>query len=346
MRALVLCGGKGLRLSPFSNYLGKPLIPVLNRPLVGYTLGRLARAGITDVAINHMGDDADLRAALGDGSAFGVKITYLREHFQHGTGGALHLLGDLWNDHTSLVVTVADMVSTIDLPAMVSFHQAHGETVTFGAYRHNWAIEEWEGDVLLTAPEDQSSVEEFQFRPGPLTTSRVVTTGTWVLERRVLEAVPRPGPDFAHADNVDLNRDVFRHLTIHGHRMRAFVSDHRFFDFGDPISFVQGSVAALHGEFGSMRASEDAAQPERIHASARISPTAFVDEDTVVGADVVVGDRAQVRGCVLLPGARVPEGAVISAAVMADETLTRDATRRMYADRSAVALDTVPAPGS
>ncbi len=333
VRALVLCGGRGERLLPFSGYLGKPLVPLVNRPLVAYTIERLARAGITDVAVNHSGDGGDLKRALGDGSSLGVKLTYLAEAFQYGTGGALHLLGDLWNDETSLVVTVADMVSTIDLRALLDFHHDHGDAVTFGAYRHGWAIEEWEGDVLLTSEEDETCVAEFQFRPGARTTSRVVTTGTWVLERRVLDAVPYPRPDFSAADNVDLNRDVFRHLTRHGHVMRAFVADHRFMDFGDPVSFVEGSVAALRGELGQLDGPHVGA-PGRIHGTATIAPSALVDDYTVVGAEVTIGEEAQVRGCVLLPGARVPDGAVLSAGVIADARRTPDAIRRMYSTAS------------
>jgi N-acetyl-alpha-D-muramate 1-phosphate uridylyltransferase len=141
VRAMVLAAGRGERLRPLTNRMPKPLVPVGGRPLIGWHLAALARAGVRDVVINLSWLGEQLRAALGDGRDFGVRITYSEEGpVPLETGGgifrALPLLGpepflvvngDIFTDidFAQLKVASADLGQLVLIPNPA--HHARGD---------------------------------------------------------------------------------------------------------------------------------------------------------------------------------------------------------------------------
>ena len=89
MKAMILAAGFGRRLAPLTDHTPKPLLPVRGKPLIEYHLESLARAGITDIVINHAWLGEQLESALGDGSEFGVAISWSREDSPLETGGGI-----------------------------------------------------------------------------------------------------------------------------------------------------------------------------------------------------------------------------------------------------------------
>jgi NDP-sugar pyrophosphorylase family protein len=129
MRAMILAAGKGTRLWPLTDSTPKPLIDVTGRPMIAFAIELLRRAGVHEVVINlhHLGDK--IRAALGDGSAYGVRITYSVEDPILDTGGAIEAAREFLCGGT-FVVANADVVIDADLRHVVEFHRRHGATVT------------------------------------------------------------------------------------------------------------------------------------------------------------------------------------------------------------------------
>ena len=88
MQGLILAGGKGTRLRPLTVYTPKPIVPVLNRPFLLYQIDILAKAGITEIVLSLSYQPDKIEDLLGDGSDFGVKLSYVTEPSPMGTGGA------------------------------------------------------------------------------------------------------------------------------------------------------------------------------------------------------------------------------------------------------------------
>ncbi|MBI1908291.1 nucleotidyltransferase family protein, partial [Candidatus Uhrbacteria bacterium] len=129
IQAVILAGGKGTRLAPLTDNLPKPLVQVAGVPILWYVLGHLRRAGMTDVAISvaHLGHM--IEDALGDGGAFGMRVTYLREPEPMGTGGWAKLVDwDALDDH--FLVLNADNMFWIDLPQFLARHHGEGGVAT------------------------------------------------------------------------------------------------------------------------------------------------------------------------------------------------------------------------
>ena len=128
MQALILAGGKGTRLRPLTVYTPKPVVPVCNRPFLLYQLDTLKRAGVTDVTLSLSYQPHKIEQQLGDGSDFGVTLTYTVEPQPMGTAGAYKFAEDLIREPT--VVFNGDIVTDLDLRAAIRQHDERGAAAT------------------------------------------------------------------------------------------------------------------------------------------------------------------------------------------------------------------------
>jgi NDP-sugar pyrophosphorylase family protein len=129
MKALVLSAGRGERLLPLTATIPKPIVEVGGRPLIHYPLSMLARAGVTDVAINVHHLAAAVQHALGSGDSIGVRITYAPETVLLGTGGPLVGLREFFGNETFAILN-CDTIIDLDLRAVAQFHRNHGGLAT------------------------------------------------------------------------------------------------------------------------------------------------------------------------------------------------------------------------
>src|SRR5512146_2599604 len=137
MKAMILAAGEGTRLRPLTDKLPKPMMPLGNKPLLGYTLALLAQHNIRDVAINLHHCPETVRDYFGDGSAWNVRITYSFEPELLGTAGAVKKLEAFWNE--AFLVVYGDNLTDCDLTRLVAFHRAQGGLATLALF--------WRDDV-------------------------------------------------------------------------------------------------------------------------------------------------------------------------------------------------------
>src|ERR687885_2410571 len=141
MRAMILAAGYGTRLWPLTIDRAKPALPFMGRPLVGYVAEYLARYGWREIAVNLHHRPDSVRAALGDGSRFGVRLTYVEEPTILGTGGALDNARDFFGDETFAVVN-GKIATDIDLDAALRTHR-EAEALATLVLRENAARERY-----------------------------------------------------------------------------------------------------------------------------------------------------------------------------------------------------------
>ncbi len=137
-RAVVLAGGRGTRLAPYTTILPKPLMPVGERPILEILLRQLGAAGLDDITLA-VGQLAHLvRAVAGDGSAFGVSIRYHDEDRALGTAGPLASIPDLG---ATFLMLNGDVLTTLDLRALVRAHQEAGNELTIATHRRTVRVD-------------------------------------------------------------------------------------------------------------------------------------------------------------------------------------------------------------
>jgi NDP-sugar pyrophosphorylase family protein len=196
MRALLLAAGEGQRLRPYTLETPKPMLALAGRPILEHNVRLLAAAGIRDLFINTHYRASSVEGYFGDGSAFGVNVTYLREPVLRGTAGALApLRGDL---HETFAVVFGDNLTTLDLPAMLQFHRERRADVSIALF----ARENATASGVVEVSED-GRVVRFVEKPKPGEVfSSWVNAGYLICEPALLEFVPDTIP-------WDFGRDVF-----------------------------------------------------------------------------------------------------------------------------------------
>jgi NDP-sugar pyrophosphorylase family protein len=178
MRAIILAGGKGVRLAPVTEVIPKPLVPIGGKPIMEIVIRQLQRHGFTRItlAVGYMADL--IRAYFGDGSKFGVKIDYSYEAVPLGTAGPLSLINGL--DETFLVMN-ADVLTNINYDELVRYHQAQGGVATIGAYEREVNI-----DLGVIIKDGGRRIKDYVEKP---TTKHLVSMGVYVFEPQVLEFI-------------------------------------------------------------------------------------------------------------------------------------------------------------
>ncbi|WP_265446778.1 nucleotidyltransferase family protein [Flexivirga meconopsidis] len=317
--AVVLAGGVGSRMRPLTDNRPKPLLPLGREPLIGYQLRRLAAVGVRRVVIATGYRAADFPAALGDGSDYGVALSYVAEDTPLGTGGAAAAAARELPEADRLIVLNGDLLSSHDLRAQLGAADGRAlclhvrqvpDVAAYGSVR--LAVD---GRVLEFAEKTGS---------GPGT----INAGSYVIDAALLRGLP--------ARPASLERDVFPRLVDSGMPVLGHVADGYFRDVGDPFAYRDASADAVTGALPDAPAGD----PQRyVAASADVAPSAQIADGSSVHADAVVARDAQLRGTVVLPGARVGAGVGLDRCVVAPGTRVPDGIQ--LADT--VVTDSLPA---
>ncbi len=186
MKAMILAAGFGSRLRPLTDHLPKPLLPIGDRPLIHYHLLLLKKYGITDVLINLHYHAEKVVKALGDGSLFGMQITYSEESTIMGTGGGIKNMQAALGDGTFLVMN-GDILVDLDLDKLVLFHQKKKGVATL-VLRNDPDMAEYGLIEADTNDQVRNILGKIAFRKGRL--RKRMFTGVHVMEPRVLDYIP------------------------------------------------------------------------------------------------------------------------------------------------------------
>lgn len=179
MKGVIQCGGKGMRLRPYTTVLPKPLMPVGSKPVLELLLKWLRRNGVQDVYITTGYLGHLIRAVCGDGRQWGVNIHYTEENEPLGTVGALRLLREQL-DETFLVIN-GDVLTDLNLGAFADFHRRQGGPLTIATSRRT--IETDFGII----EEHNNRVTRFQEKP---TLTHLVSMGVYCMEPEILAYIP------------------------------------------------------------------------------------------------------------------------------------------------------------
>ena len=211
MRAVILAGGLGTRVRPYTFTVPKPLLPLGDRALLDHLIEHLAKNGIRDITIS-LGYQAQLvRAYFGDGARLGVRIAYIEEPRPLGTAGCLGLMREeLGRDGEPFFLMNGDLVTQLDFRALAAFHAEREAAVTVGfvdhVYKSPFGVLKFEGDDIVDVVEKPSSVQS-------------VSAGIYCIAPQSLGLVPDDA-FFTMPDLVMAARTAGRRVV--GYRIREF----------------------------------------------------------------------------------------------------------------------------
>ncbi len=213
MRAVILAGGKGTRLAPYTTILPKPLMPIDEKPILEIVIRQLASHGFQDITLA-VGYLAELiMAVCGDGRRYGVHITYSHEETPLGTAGPIALVPDL--AETFLVMN-GDLLCNLDFTAMLANHRARASVATLATFHREVRI-----DLGVVEADQENWLKNYVEKP---CYHYLVSTGIYIFEPAVLEFIP-PG------QRLDLP-DLILKLSASGHKVNVYPFEGYWLDIG------------------------------------------------------------------------------------------------------------------
>ena len=294
---MILAAGLGTRMRPLSRLRAKAALPVQNRPLIQWTLERLARDGVTDVIVNlHHLPDTVVRA-VGDPALLGLRVGYSRERTVLGTAGGPRKVRRFFGDEPCLLVN-GDVAFDFDLRMLVRRHRASGAQATLGL-KANPDPRGYGGVVTGRG----GWVVAVAGLPRPHPGQPLLFTGVHVLDPALLDRLPS-GP----SDSV---RDLYGPLLAAGGRILGVRLRGPWYDLGSPRRYLASHISMLASGFGGRRRGSVVDPAARVHRDAKISRA-------VIGPGCSIGEGAVVQESVLWEGVRVGAGASVRRSVIAD----------------------------
>ena len=327
MKAAIMAGGFGTRLRPLTSNVPKPMIPVANKPMMEHVVDLLREHGITDlVALLHFQPEL-IEGHFGDGSEFGVRMTYVNAGEDYGTAGAVKNAASQLEG--PFLVISGDLLTDFNLAAAMEFHRERGADLTIMLTRVENPLQY---GVVITEPDGR--ISRFLEKP---TWSEVfsdtVNTGIYLLDPSVMDLIP-PNREF------DFGRDLFPLMMREGKKLFGYIAPGYWRDIGDLLEYRLAHQDILAGTV-------------KVKIPGR--KVEGLDKDVWLGSGSRVDFTAGLRGAVLIgKNTRVEAGARISNSVIGDNCIVEEAAvitdsilwNNVYIGRSAVLQENVVGRGS
>ncbi|MFA6213874.1 MAG: nucleotidyltransferase family protein [Candidatus Micrarchaeia archaeon] len=187
MKAIVLCGGKGTRLRPYTYTIPKPMLPLGKKPILQYVLSSLKRAGVSEAYLTVGYLHEQIEEYFGEGKKAGMKLYYSVEKSEMGTAGSILPLEKKMDG--TFVVMMGDHLSSLDIASVIAAHKKSGNIATIALNRKGVPLEYGVADLDA----DGSIV---RFREKPIVENNV-NAGVYVFEPGIFKYI-KPGEDFAN----------------------------------------------------------------------------------------------------------------------------------------------------
>jgi mannose-1-phosphate guanylyltransferase len=304
LKAIILVGGEGLRLRPLTCNLPKPMVPIVNRPFLEHMVEHLKQHHIDEIilAICYLPDR--IQQHFGDGSSFGVKLSYAVEQTPLGTGGAVKNAEQFLKD--TFLVFNGDIFSDLDLTEMIRFHRAHKAKATIALTPVKDPTSY--GVVELNS---QNRVKGFIEKPSPeRVTSNLINAGTYVFEPEVLALIPSGVRSM-------LERGLFPDLVQRDIPFYGFNSHAYWLDIGKPDDYFKLNHDLLMGKAISHLPGKPMTDGVWLEEGCKIHPSVKLTGPIVMGKGCTIEQHAEISGpSVLGSGCIAGQGSIIDEAIL------------------------------
>ncbi len=306
MKGVIMAGGFGTRIRPLTSSLPKPMLPLVNLPIMEHIVRLLRRHGFLDLVVLLYYQPQVIRDYFGDGSDWGVKMSYVTPTKDLGTAGAVKAAAP-YLDGPFLVIS-GDLLTDMDLTAMKEFHRQKGSWATLGLVS---VVNPLQFGVVITDKEGR--VVKFLEKPGwGEVFSDTINTGVYLLEPQVLDWIPQD-------EEFDFSKDLFPKLLEEGKPLYGYHTRDYWRDIGDPESYRQAHYDIFDG---MVRVEIPGTKLDLVGRDVRVGQEVHVSDGVrfegavILGNNTRIGEGCYLKNCVLgsncslAPRARVVESVV------------------------------------
>ena len=347
--AVILAGGKGVRLKPLTANRPKPLVPVVLRPMIDFAIKQIADAGINKiiVAVKYLGDQ--IRKYLDESSKFKDLEIIIPNTDPSGTADAVRKVSDLING--DFVVSIADIVSDISVKKMVKFFKTTQAFATISLKNIDFPTKKF-GVILL---DEKQNIEIFLEKPKPeemlFTTiafahrpvaefhQNLVNTGVYIFKQKVLEILD------SFKDITDFGQELFPYLLQEKFKLNGYVADYYWLDCGQIRSYLWANYDILRGFVtgyyppGTKRENSWYGENSQISESVEIIPPVVIGNNviieekskigpySVIHSDVVIKENSKIERSVIWENVTIGKNSFIEKSVICDNVNIEDDRR-------------------
>lgn len=316
-----MAGGEGSRLRPLTYDLPKPMVPIMNKPVLEHTIDLLKHYGITDIGITLMYHPQLIRDYFGSGKAFGVNITYFLEETPLGTAGGIKA-AQSFLDQTFIVIS-GDSITNLNIEKAIAFHKQKASIATLILTNVDVPLEY---GVVLT--NEDGSIQGFLEKPswGEIF-SDTVNTGIYILEPEILDYIESN-------KNTDFSHNVFPALLANSKNIFGYIMADYWCDIGDTRSYqkshcdifdkkvfqnfdgIQIKENVWVGPGTIIESTAEINGPCIIGSNCKIGNGTLIDHYTVIGNNTTIEDDVSIVRSIIWDNCYVEYGSELRGAIL------------------------------
>ena len=280
MKAVVMAGGFGTRIQPLTNSRPKPMLPIMNKPMMEHTMMMLKDLGITEFIVLLYFKPEIIQDYFKDGSDFGIKITYVVPDADYGTAGAVKLAQEFIGDENFIIIS-GDLVTDFDFTKLFDFHEEKKSKLSIGLT----SVENPLQFGVVIANED-GVIEKFLEKPSwGEVFSDTINTGIYIIEPEILDFIPE-------GENFDFAKDLFPTLMEKKIELMAYNLQGYWRDVGNPQSYREVYEDILGGEVKFTIPGKKKKYPDGVLYS--LGKNKLADSVEIIGT-VVLGNNVTIQ---------------------------------------------------
>ncbi len=307
MKAVVMAGGFGTRIQPLTHSRPKPMLPIINKPMMEHTMMMLKDLGITEFIVLLYFKPEIIQDYFKDGSDLGIKITYVVPDADYGTAGAVKLAQEHIGDENFIIIS-GDLVTDFDFKKLFDFHASKNSKLSIGLT----SVENPLQFGVVIANED-NVIEKFLEKPSwGEVFSDTINTGIYIIEPEILDFIPK-------SENFDFAKDLFPLLMKKNIALMGLNLSGYWRDVGNPESYREVFDDILNNKVNIKISGEITQYPDGtlysagkndIDGSVEIIGTVILGNNVkikkntklnnvVIGNNVTIGTSCKIRNSVL-----------------------------------------------
>ncbi len=305
MIGVIMAGGFGTRLKPLTCNIPKPMVPMVNRPIMEHIVNLLKLHGITESISLLFHQPEKITGYFGDGSKLGVDMMYIQAVEDYGTAGSVKKASKFLTDR--FVVISGDVLTDIDLTSAIKFHEEKKSFATLILTRVKNPL----SFGIVFSDSDQKIVRFLEKPTWGQVFSDTINTGIYILEPEVLNYIP-------DKKSFDFSKDLFPLLLKENKPLYGYISDRYWRDVGDLNEYRQAHLDCLKGKI-SIHSSGNEIQPNVwVGHNCTLSDNIQYEGKVVIGDDCEISGEVKLSNTVIGPGSKIDTASDVSDSVLWD----------------------------
>jgi len=307
MKAVVMAGGFGSRIQPLTHSTPKPMLPLLNRPMMEHTMLKLRDLGITDFIVLLYYKPEIIKDYFKDGKDMGMNINYITPDDDYGTAGAVKKAQELIGDENFVIIS-GDVVTDFDFKKMFDFHNEKQSKLTITLTKVENPLQ---FGVVIT--DNEGRIEKFLEKPSwGEVFSDTINTGIYIIEPEVLDEIPAN-------ENYDFGKDLFPSLMQSDTTLWGYDATGYWRDVGNPESYREVYEDVFSGKVALEKKGEKIKYPDgtlHVEENIELDPSVEIIGNVCIGKNVNIGKNIKLKNSVIGDNSTIEDGCKISNSVL------------------------------